>query len=79
MGYLNFQIEHHLFPSMPQYKNVMAAPYVRAFCAKWNVPGDYDIQYKELNYFESWRQMFTNLNEVGKHYFNNDNQKIKSE
>jgi release factor glutamine methyltransferase len=24
MGYLNFQIEHHLFPSMPQYKNAAA-------------------------------------------------------
>jgi fatty acid desaturase 2 (delta-6 desaturase) len=36
MGYLNFQIEHHLFPSMPQYKNVLAAPRVREFCKKWN-------------------------------------------
>jgi acyl-CoA 6-desaturase (Delta-6 desaturase) len=36
MGYLNFQIEHHLFPSMPQYKNVLAAPRVRDFCKKWN-------------------------------------------
>lgn len=72
MGYLNFQIEHHLFPSMPQYKNAMAAPYVRAFCEKWNVPVDYDIQYKELSYFEAWKQMFTNLNEVGKHYFHNE-------
>jgi fatty acid desaturase len=82
MGYLNFQIEHHLFPTMPQYKNAMAAPYVRAFCKKWNVPGDYDIQYKELTYFEAWKQMFTNLNEVGKHYFHNegnDNHKVKSE
>lgn len=36
MGYLNFQIEHHLFPSMPQYKNALAAPRVREFCNKWN-------------------------------------------
>jgi acyl-CoA 6-desaturase (Delta-6 desaturase) len=81
MGYLNFQIEHHLFPSMPQYKNVIAAPYVRRFCEKWYVQGDYELQYKELKYMDAWKHMFTNLNEVGKHYFNNenDNQKIKSE
>ena len=36
MGYLNFQIEHHLFPSMPQYKNALAAPRVREFCKKWH-------------------------------------------
>jgi fatty acid desaturase 2 (delta-6 desaturase) len=36
MGYLNFQIEHHLFPSMPQYKNALAAPRIREFCKKWN-------------------------------------------
>lgn len=69
MGYLNFQIEHHLFPSMPQYKNALAMPYVRAFCAKWHVPGEYELQYTELGYIEGWRRVFSNLNEVGKHYF----------
>ena len=80
MGYLNFQIEHHLFPSMPQYKNAMAAPYVRRFCEKWHKPhgagrmsssGDGDLEYKEIGYFQAWWRMFSNLNEVGKHYYEN--------
>ena len=80
MGYLNFQIEHHLFPSMPQYKNAMAAPYVRRLCEKWHKPhgagrmsssGDGDLEYKEIGYFQAWWRMFSNLNEVGKHYYEN--------
>jgi hypothetical protein len=77
MGYLNFQIEHHLFPSMPQYKNAIAAPYVRRFCEKWHKPASadststYDLEYKEVSYFQAWKMMFTNLNQVGKHYYAN--------
>ncbi len=67
MGYLNFQIEHHLFPSMPQYKNALAAPHVRRFCEKW-AP---HLKYTEHTYMESWRLMLSNLNEVGKHYYEN--------
>jgi len=67
MGYLNYQIEHHLFPSMPQYKNALAAPYVRSFCEKW-AP---DLKYVEHSYMEAWRLMLSNLNQVGKHYYTN--------
>jgi fatty acid desaturase len=67
MGYLNFQIEHHLFPSMPQYKNAAAAPYVRRFCLKW---GEH-LTYTEHSYATAWRLMLSNLNEVGKHYYAN--------
>lgn len=67
MGYLNFQIEHHLFPSMPQYKNSIAAPYVRRFCAKW-AP---EMKYTEHSYMTAWRLMLSNLNTVGKHYYEN--------
>ena len=67
MGYLNFQIEHHLFPSMPQYKNALAAPHVRRFCEKW-AP---NLKYTEHTYMESWRLMLSNLNQVGKHYYEN--------
>ena len=70
MGYLNFQIEHHLFPSMPQYKNAVAAPYIRRFCEKWN-SDKYQLKYTEMSYFKAWKMMFTNLNEVGKHYYDN--------
>ena len=67
MGYLNFQIEHHLFPSMPQYKNAIAAKSVRAFCEKWSP----DLKYIEHSYFEAWWLMLSNLNRVGKHYYDN--------
>ena len=67
MGYLNFQIEHHLFPSMPQYKNALAAPYVRKFCKKWAK----HLTYTEHSYFTAWRLMLSNLNQVGKHYYAN--------
>jgi len=81
MGYLNFQIEHHLFPSMPQYKNVLAAPYVRRFCDKWaatdadtDTDADADarlLKYTEYSYITAWRMMLSNLNQVGKHYYDN--------
>jgi hypothetical protein len=73
MGYLNFQIEHHLFPSMPQYKNAVAAPYVRAFCEKWGSGSEptYHLKYVELTYTEAWRKMFANLADVGLHYYTN--------
>lgn len=69
MGYLNFQIEHHLFPSMPQYKNVIAAPYVRRFCEKWSA--DDRLKYTEHSYTTAWWLMLSNLNQVGKHYYEN--------
>ena len=37
MAYLNFQIEHHLFPSMPQYRHPKVAPRVQALFAKHGV------------------------------------------
>ena len=67
MGYLNFQIEHHLFPSMPQHKNAVAAPYVRRFCDKWSP----DLKYVEHSYMQAWWLMLSNLNQVGKHYYDN--------
>ena len=67
MGYLNFQIEHHLFPSMPQHKNALAAPYVRAFCER-HAPA---LKYTEYSYKDAWRLMLSNLNQVGKHYYEN--------
>ena len=76
MGYLNFQIEHHLFPSMPQYKNALASRHVREFCAKWDGFGATNnsalkLKYREYGYWDAWRKMFTNLSDVGQHYFEN--------
>ncbi|XP_059917961.1 acyl-CoA 6-desaturase [Gadus macrocephalus] len=37
-GHLNFQIEHHLFPTMPRHNYQVLAPLVRALCEKHGIP-----------------------------------------
>uniref|UniRef100_A0A3B4V6N8 acyl-CoA (8-3)-desaturase n=1 Tax=Seriola dumerili TaxID=41447 RepID=A0A3B4V6N8_SERDU len=37
-GHLNFQIEHHLFPTMPRHNYHLVAPHVRALCEKHGIP-----------------------------------------
>ena len=59
MGYLNYQIEHHLFPTMPQYKFVKLNSRVRTFFEE-NV-----LKYDCRGYFECLHQTFANLHEVG--------------
>jgi len=49
MGGLNYQIEHHLFPSMPRPNLRRAQPLVRAFCAERGV------SYSESGVFGSYR------------------------
>uniref|UniRef100_A0A4W3IH24 Cytochrome b5 heme-binding domain-containing protein n=1 Tax=Callorhinchus milii TaxID=7868 RepID=A0A4W3IH24_CALMI len=43
-GHLNFQIEHHLFPTMPRHNFHKVAPLVRSLCAKHGL----DYQSKPL-------------------------------
>ncbi|KAM4734409.1 LOW QUALITY PROTEIN: acyl-CoA Delta-4 desaturase-like [Anableps anableps] len=47
-GHLNFQIEHHLFPTMPRHNYHLVASRVRALCDKYGIP----YQMKTL-----WRAM----------------------
>jgi fatty acid desaturase len=37
-GYLNYQIEHHLWPDLPSLKYRQAAPEVKRICARYGVP-----------------------------------------
>uniref|UniRef100_A0A6Q2Y8Y7 Cytochrome b5 heme-binding domain-containing protein n=1 Tax=Esox lucius TaxID=8010 RepID=A0A6Q2Y8Y7_ESOLU len=37
-GHLNFQIEHHLFPTMPRHNYQAVAPLVQALCEKHHIP-----------------------------------------
>jgi len=60
MGYLNNQVIHHLFPSMPQYRGPEVVKELNIFCKKW------DIKYRQVGYFEAWNLMFQNLEDVGK-------------
>ena len=59
MGYLNNQVIHHLFPSMPQYRGPEVSEELILFCKKW------DIKYTIMNYCEAWYNMLNNLNKVG--------------
>jgi len=36
-GHLNFQIEHHLFPTMPRHNYYKVAPQVQKLCQKYNL------------------------------------------
>jgi fatty acid desaturase len=64
MGYLNCQVEHHLWPQMPQYRQPEASKRVEAFCKK------HGLGYKVLTYPQAWYEMFRNLNDVGNYYYN---------
>jgi fatty acid desaturase len=59
LGGLNYQIEHHLFPSMPRPNLRRAQTLVRAFCAQHGVP------YHETGLLHSYVQVLRHLHEVG--------------
>ncbi|MET7617605.1 acyl-CoA desaturase [Streptomyces sp. NPDC005408] len=59
LGGLNYQIEHHLFPSMPRPHLRLAQPLVRAHCRSLGVA------YTETGLVESYRQALTHMHEVG--------------
>lgn len=59
MGGLNYQIEHHLFPSMPRPSLRRVQPIVREFCASRG------ITYTETSLGNSYRIVVRYLNEVG--------------
>ena len=59
MGGLNYQIEHHLFPSMPRPHLRRAAPIVREYCDRLGVP------YTETGLFESYGIVLRYINRVG--------------
>jgi fatty acid desaturase len=59
LGGLNYQIEHHLFPSMPRSALRHAQPLVRAHCAALGIP------YCETSLFASYRAALTHLHAMG--------------
>jgi fatty acid desaturase len=59
LGGLNYQIEHHLFPSMPTPNLRRAQPIVRAFCAEIGVP------YAETGLLASYGAALRHLHAVG--------------
>jgi fatty acid desaturase len=59
LGGLNYQIEHHLFPSMPRPSLRQAQALVRAFCDQQG------IAYRETGLLSSYAQVLRHLNAVG--------------
>ncbi|GEN79880.1 fatty acid desaturase family protein [Actinotalea fermentans] len=59
MGGLNYQIEHHLFPSMPRPNLRRAQPIVREFCAA------HRVHYTETSLARSYAIVIRYLNAVG--------------
>eukprot|EP00759_Apiculatamorpha_spiralis_P053551 PhF_6_TR6245/c0_g1_i1/m.9441 len=59
MGYLNFQIEHHLFPAMPQYRFPRLSPRIQKFFK------DHGLKYDCRGYFAAVGDTFRNLEHVG--------------
>lgn len=59
MGYLNYQIEHHLFPSMPQYRFVKLWPRTKKLFE------ENGLKYDARDYFIAMKDTFRNLDVVG--------------
>jgi fatty acid desaturase len=60
MGGLNYQIEHHLFPSMPRANLRYAQPIVQSYCERIGVP------YLSTSVIDSYLQGLKHMHEVGR-------------
>lgn len=59
MGGLNYQVEHHLFPSMPRPNLRRVQPTVLAFCA------EREVRYTQMSLWQSYGVVVRYLNDVG--------------
>jgi fatty acid desaturase len=59
LGGLNYQIEHHLFPSMPRANLRLAQPVVQGFCADRGIP------YVECGAIASYAAAISHMHQVG--------------
>ncbi|XP_066486168.1 acyl-CoA (8-3)-desaturase-like [Tiliqua scincoides] len=61
-GHLNFQIEHHLFPTMPRHNYWKAAPLVKSLCAK------HGIQYQCKPLLTAFADILRSLKKSGQYW-----------
>uniref|UniRef100_A0A915Q835 Fatty acid desaturase domain-containing protein n=1 Tax=Setaria digitata TaxID=48799 RepID=A0A915Q835_9BILA len=59
-GGLNYQIEHHLFPSMPRHNLKTVMPLVKKFCMENELP------YMVNDYFEGWLMEIRQMGAIAK-------------
>jgi fatty acid desaturase len=57
-GGLNYQIEHHLFPTIPRNRLQETQQIVKAFCQEHEIP------YHETSFLQSYGEIFQHLNRV---------------
>merc|ERR550539_322998 len=62
-GHLNFQIEHHLFPTMPRHNYHKIRPFVQSMAKK------HDIPYVEKGLGEAMADIYHSLNESGEVWY----------
>ncbi|KAJ6654145.1 hypothetical protein lerEdw1_007413 [Lerista edwardsae] len=62
-GHLNFQIEHHLFPTMPRHNYWKVAPLVKSLCAK------HGIEYQSKHLFTGFADILRSLKDYGEIWF----------
>jgi fatty acid desaturase 2 (delta-6 desaturase) len=62
-GHLNFQIEHHLFPSMPRHNLHKAAPLVQSLCKK------HGIEYQSKTLLRAFKDIISSLKESGEMWY----------
>lgn len=63
MSYLNYQIEHHLFPTMPQFRHPVVSQRVQELFKK------HGVEYDQMGYWPAMRKTFANLDNIGKDVF----------
>uniref|UniRef100_A0A8C6V7A6 Fatty acid desaturase domain-containing protein n=1 Tax=Naja naja TaxID=35670 RepID=A0A8C6V7A6_NAJNA len=63
-GHLNFQIEHHLFPTMPRHNYYKVVPLMKSLCAKHN------IKYECKPLLSAFADVVRSLKESGKVWYN---------
>uniref|UniRef100_A0A8C4UZZ8 Cytochrome b5 heme-binding domain-containing protein n=17 Tax=Neoaves TaxID=3078114 RepID=A0A8C4UZZ8_FALTI len=61
-GHLNFQIEHHLFPTMPRHNYWKVAPLVKGLCDK------HGIEYKSKTLLTAFVDILHSLKDSGEHW-----------
>uniref|UniRef100_A0A8C5TR75 Cytochrome b5 heme-binding domain-containing protein n=1 Tax=Malurus cyaneus samueli TaxID=2593467 RepID=A0A8C5TR75_9PASS len=61
-GHLNFQIEHHLFPTMPRHNYWKVAPLVKSLCGK------HGIEYKSKPLLTAFVDILHSLKDSGEHW-----------
>ena len=59
LGHMNFQIEHHFFPTMPRHNYPKVRPYAKAFCAK------HGLKYTQKPFLTAVGDMLKSLEESG--------------